>query len=353
MSNLINRIITISGEPASGKSTVINKLKEEYEKKGFKVHITAIGSEFRKIAQERGLSIKEFNEYMKKRSGIDEYIDSKVAEEGKRISEQKRPNDIYIFDSRLAWHNIPNSMSVRLTVDSNVAGKRVFKDKKRGKEDRYSTLEEAVNDTENRKKSEVERYKKRYGIDLQNPDNYNLVIDTSYSNVEDITEVIEKCLELEMKGQFYSKKWTTPKKLLPMQYEVDTLKHGSYYTLEEMENIIKNEGYKPSEEIDVIEVDKKLYILEGHHRNFAAGRIGKTLVPYYTVAKDDEEVTGYSRDTAKKRAFLDKKILNGHEWLFEINGEKFSYNDIYPGIYEEIEKREADVKQKQTQGEER
>ena len=34
MSNLINRIITISGEPASGKSTVINRLREDYEKKG-------------------------------------------------------------------------------------------------------------------------------------------------------------------------------------------------------------------------------------------------------------------------------------------------------------------------------
>ena len=353
MENLINRIITISGEPASGKSTVINKLKEDYEKKGYRVHIWAIGHEFRKIAQEKGLSIKEFNEYMEKRAGIDEYIDGRVAEQGKEINKEKRPNDIYIFDSRLAWYNIPESISVRLTADSNIAGKRVFEDATRGEEDSYSTLEEAIADTENRKQSEVERYKKRYGVDLQNPDNYNLVIDTSFSNIEDIAKVIEDCLELEMQGEFYAKKWTTPKKLLPMQDEMDTLSHGTYYTLEEMENIIKEEGFKPSAEIDVIEVDKKLYILEGHHRNFATGRIGKTLVPYYTVAKDDEQVKGYSRDSAKKRAILDKKFLNGHEWLFEVNGEKFSYNDIYPGIYEEIEKREAEDRQKQTEGEER
>lgn len=349
MSKMKNRIITISGEPASGKSTVINKLKKDYEEKGYKVHISTIGHEFRKIAGEKGISIKELNKYMEKRSGIDEYIDTQVAKQGKEINKEERPNEIFIFDSRLAWHNIPDSMSVRLTADRSVAGKRVFEDKTRGEEDQYNTLEDAIKATEERKQSEIERYKKRYGVDLQNPDNYNLVIDTSYSRVEDIAEVIENCLELEMQGSFYGKKWTSPKKLLPMQSEMSTIREGTLYSLDEMKEVIKEQGYKPSEEIDILTVDGKMYIVEGHHRNFAVGSLGKTLVPYYELAKNDEKVPGF-KDTARKRARLSSVNLYGHEWLLEHDGETFSYNDIYPGIYEEIKKKE---KQEKKSGEDR
>lgn len=207
MSKIKNRIITISGEPASGKSTVINKLKENYEKQGYTVHIFSVGHEFRKIAQEKGLSIEEFNEYMAKRGKIDKLIDSTVAQRGKEINFKERPNDIYIFDSRLAFHNIPDSFSIRLTVNDSVAGKRVFGDNKRGKEDKYSTLEEAIEGTKARKESEIERYIKRYGIDLRDINNYNLVIDTSFSKVEDISKVIQQSLELDLLKKSYKKRW--------------------------------------------------------------------------------------------------------------------------------------------------
>lgn len=338
MSNFKNRIITISGEPASGKSTVIKELKKYYEEQGLLVHISTIGHEFRKIAEERGMSIKELNKYMEKRSGIDEYIDSQVARQGKEINNQDRPDEIFIFDSRLAWYNIPESMSVRLTVDSNIAGKRVFEDKTRGKEDQYDTLEDAIVDTEKRKQSEIERYKSRYGVDLQDINNYNLVIDTSFSKVEDIAEVIEKCLELEMQEKSYGKLWTSPKKLLPMQSEMMTLDRGTRYAFDDMVDILKRDGYKPSEVIDIIIVDGRKYIIEGHHRNFASGNIGKTMVPYEVLATDDEIIPG-THNTARKMANLNRSNLLGHEWMLEYNGEKFSYNHIYPGIYEEIEKK--------------
>ena len=143
MSEIRNRIITISGEPASGKSTVIDRIKKDYEAMGYKVHIYSVGHEFRRLAQERGLSVGEFNKFVSDRTDIDELIDAAVAKRGEEINSKERPKEIFIFDSRLAFHNIPNSFSIRLTVDSNIAGQRVFGDKKRGKEDTYSTVEEA------------------------------------------------------------------------------------------------------------------------------------------------------------------------------------------------------------------
>lgn len=342
MSEFKNRIITISGEPASGKSTVIQRLREDYEGQGYTVHIFSVGHEFRRIAQERGLTIDEFNEYMTKRGNIDQLIDSTVAQRGKEINSKERQKDIYIFDSRLAFHNIPNSFSIRLTVDDNVAGKRVFGDIKRGKEDTYDTLEDAVQKTHNRKVAEVERYKQRYGIDLQDPDNYNLVIDTSYATIEDITKIIEQCLELEMKEQPYAKMWTSPKKLVPLQGERDTLGvgFGSGLTLAQLKEKIKEEGYHSDSPIEVISVDGKLYIIEGHHRNFAAGSVGHTLIPYSIIAKDDEPVP-YGSGTARERAkYLYSSYLWGHESFFDIMNDKgaieqFSYGYIYPGIFKD------------------
>lgn len=72
----MNKIITISGEPASGKSTVIKDLKRKYEEQGIKVTVLSVGNMFREIAQKEGLSIEEFNKQLKHRSDIDLKIDS-------------------------------------------------------------------------------------------------------------------------------------------------------------------------------------------------------------------------------------------------------------------------------------
>ena len=342
MSEIKNRIITISGEPASGKSTVIKRLKEEYEKQGYNVHIFSVGNEFRKMAQEKGLSIEEFNKFIVGREDIDRLIDSAVAQRGKEINSKKRLSDIYIFDSRLAFHNIPNSFSIRLTVDDNVAGKRVFEDKKRGEEDKYSTLEDAIKATRARKLNEVERYKNRYGIDLQDPNNYKLVIDTSFANIEDIAQVIMQGLEYDMQDKFFGNMWTSPKKLLPLQDELDTIYTGSCYNLNTLVDIIKKEGYDPTREIFTIEVDDRMYIIEGHHRNFAAGSLGKTLVPYLTIAKDDETMPiGFSVTARERARSLTKTRLLGHEQFFDQPGKPFSYDEVYPGIKKELIQREG------------
>ena len=185
-----NKILTISGEPASGKSTVIKELVKSYKEQGFNVNLISIGELFRQIAKEKKLSIQELNEYMKTRANIDKLIDNQVRKQGEIINSTERPNDIYIFDSRLAWHNIPNSFAIRLTVNDEIAGKRVFEDNSRGQEDKYSTIQEAIDSTAKRKHNEIQRYKQRYNIDLTNPDNYNLIINTSYMNINEIAELI-------------------------------------------------------------------------------------------------------------------------------------------------------------------
>lgn len=199
-----NKIITISGEPASGKSTVVRSLKKKYEEMGNTVHIASTGNIFRELVVKAYLqmypdkrpedvdlaALQLDEEFAKKRSEIDSKIDTEVQKRGEEINSKERPNDVYIIDSRLAWHNIPASYAVRLTVDEEVAGNRVFKDSTRGSEDKYDTVEDAIKKTRERKLGEIERYKKRYGIDLTKKENYDLIIDTSYSDINELAQRI-------------------------------------------------------------------------------------------------------------------------------------------------------------------
>lgn len=200
-----NKIITISGEPASGKSTIVKKMKEKFESMGYKVHIWSIGEKFREeaikeykilhpeIENPNIADVQSDESFADKRREIDELLDTRVKEKGIQINSQPLPNHVFIFDSRLAWNNIPDSYSIRLIVDENIAGIRAYNDKKRGEEDRYNSVEEAIQKTRERKLAEIERYKERYNVNLSDDTNYNLVMDTSNNAPEQICEeLLEK-----------------------------------------------------------------------------------------------------------------------------------------------------------------
>lgn len=242
-----NRIIAISGEPVSGKGTTIKKMKEILIKERYKeenIHIISTGHQFReyfdkiidfirnindteklkKLGQDESLrqilDNKEYREILQNtisnikknninlddiskiselnnneifaelRSVVDTLIDGDTKRMGEKINREKRPNEIWIFDSRMAFDNIPDAFSVRLTVNPHEAAKRLYNDTSRGEEDRYSSLEEAEKAREERRIGEIKRYKERYGVNLEDENNYDLIIDTSNLRVEDIANTI-------------------------------------------------------------------------------------------------------------------------------------------------------------------
>lgn len=389
-----NKIIAISGQPVTGKGTTVKAIIEKLKEQGYSeeaIHVISTGVEFRnyfnaiskfiahyqdpeemeKLAQdpylkvffEKGkyrealidtilklkqsevdinsLSIEQANnlkEYSALRKVIDKIIDEGMAEKGREINSESRPNEIWLIDSRLAFSNIPSAFSVRLTATPQVSAERLLNDKSRGKEDnQYETIQEALIAREKRRKGEQARYLKRYGVDLENDDNYDLIIDTSFATIEDISSTILTCLDYYTHGKGFVKKWTSPKTLLPLQNERATLAKGtSSLNLEEFQEMVKENGYSPDIPILIIEVDGRRYIIEGHHRTFSSARLEKTLVPYEVIAKDDEEIPLYGRIARDRAKDLSIEYLYGHEWLI---GESFSYNEVYPGIYEELSKQ--------------
>lgn len=306
MNQIKNKIITISGEPASGKSTVVKHLKSKYEKMGFNVHIISVGHTFRDLAKKEYLKmypdrtdanladIQTDPSFIAKRDMIDKMVDGEVAKRGNEINSVERPNDVYIIDSRLAWSNVPESYAVRLMVNENIAGDRVFKDKTRGKEDQYDSVEEAITKTRERKLAEISRYKQRYGVDLTNPDNYDLIVDTSYSKSDELADIIIEGEEKYRSGEYYPKTWKSPALFLPSQRIAETLTTSPLgSSIEDINQSIKENGYAPNGEVLAVEKNGVSILRDGHHRAIAALLAGKTLIPYFVKNKDDEFAEKY------------------------------------------------------------
>lgn len=173
--------ITITGNLGSGKSTICKILQDQY---GFEIYST--GKVQRELAREMNMTTLEMNRLMCSDRKYDTMIDDATA----RISRENRDKNI-IFDSRLAWHFVEQSFKVFLSVSLDVAADRVMKDD-RGKEEKYSCVEEAKDMLAARAQTEDKRYKELYNLDYFNFSNYNLVIDSTYSTPEKIASIIIK-----------------------------------------------------------------------------------------------------------------------------------------------------------------
>lgn len=176
-------IITISGVPGSGKSTVARLVAK---KLGFR-HYSA-GDFMREIAEKRGMSLLELGKAAEKDRSIDRELDERTIQLGKK-------EDDFVMDSRLAYHFIPNSLKVFLEADAKEAARRIFGDvrKKLGgrKVEKESTsLAATLAAIKRRKESEQVRYRKYYNLNPYDEKQYDLVIDTTKATPDKVAEKV-------------------------------------------------------------------------------------------------------------------------------------------------------------------
>lgn len=170
--------ITLTGNLGSGKSTISKIMSSKY---GYEIYST--GKIQRQLAAERGLSVLEMNKLMESDHSFDNIIDDTTRKLSIEHSE-----DLF-FDSRLAWHFAVNSFKVFLSVNINEAARRVYNDN-RGEVEKYSSVNDAKNNLIERASVEDERYRDIYGIDYFNLNNYNLVLDSTFSSPEVLAGII-------------------------------------------------------------------------------------------------------------------------------------------------------------------
>ncbi|MBN1940777.1 MAG: cytidylate kinase family protein [Candidatus Diapherotrites archaeon] len=172
-------IITVSGKPGSGKSSLAKALAE---KLGLEHHSS--GDFMREIARERGISLLELSRQAESDEKIDHIIDERTRELGEWKTD-------FVMDSRLAWHFIPQAVKVFLDVSIEEAAKRIYKEL-RVEEKENTSLQETRENIRKRQESENKRYQSLYRINQFDKKNFDIIIDTSKLNQK---QVLEKALK--------------------------------------------------------------------------------------------------------------------------------------------------------------
>ncbi len=174
-------IITIAGTAGSGKSTVGKKLAK---KLGYKHY--SMGDFQRIIAGEKGISIIELGKLEEKDKSIDLLVDKKQKELGKKENN-------FVIDSRLGFHFIPKSIKIFIDADLKERARRIFADNNR--KESYKSIEDTARGIRKREESEKKRYKRYYGVNHLDKDNYDLLIDSTNCSPDRILKIILQYLK--------------------------------------------------------------------------------------------------------------------------------------------------------------
>ena len=235
--------ITIAGDLGSGKSTVANHLINNIN-----YRIESAGLIFRRLAEQHGMSAKEFNQFIESNPKYDNMVDDTIKEMGAN-------EENIIFDSRLAWYFVPKSFKIYMYVDVDTATERIFNDKGRVSES-YSDMATAKKEIIERRESEVLRYKTFYNIDINNYSNYDFIIDTSHATKDEVNDAVLSNFKAFEQGKEYDRILLSPKNLI-------------------MENETATDA---SDDIEIEKRDGKFYVLKGFAKVRAALQEGKNLV---------------------------------------------------------------------------
>lgn len=177
-------IITISGGPGSGKSSVARELARRLGLKHY-----SVGDLRRRIAHQRGMTIDQYNRLGETTDETDREADQYQARLG-------RTEDDFVIDSRLGFHFIPHSFKVRLDVDPQVGARRIFqaqRPEEQAERPRRSP-EEVLGDNQAREASDRKRYLTYYRLNYEDDRHYDLVVDTTEKTVDEVVDCILRAL---------------------------------------------------------------------------------------------------------------------------------------------------------------
>jgi cytidylate kinase len=164
--------VTIFGLAGTGTTTVGKLLAAR-----LKAPFLSSGVMFRAKAAELRLSLYEFVELCNKDDSYNRALDTEVERYGKA-------NNHFVFESRLAWHFIPDSFKVKIICDLKTRIERV------ARRDNES-FEEKKKKTLFREEAGRQQYKACYNIIDFAPDTaFNLVLDSSKTTPEALVEEI-------------------------------------------------------------------------------------------------------------------------------------------------------------------
>ena len=179
-------VIAISGQAASGKTTVARELANRLN-----YRFVSVGELFRRIAAQRGVSLLELHRIAETDFSIDRAVDEEA------IKEARKGN--VVIEGHLAAWMLRDVADVRiyLKADINVRSQRLSS--RDGK-----SIEEALNEIRLREESNRRRYLTIYGIDINDTSFFDLIIDTTYIDARKVVDIVYEYVYnvLRNKGKF-------------------------------------------------------------------------------------------------------------------------------------------------------
>lgn len=177
--------ITLGGASGTGTSTVAKRLAEKYDLK-----VYSGGGIQRMNAAKRGMTIEEYDVFIKAHPELDQEIESTQIEIGKT-------EDNFIMESRLAWYGVPDSIKIKLDCDLDVRIARIVSGGKDAT--RVAHVEEGFEATKtktlNRESTYDDRWFTLYGVHWNEDKNFDLIVDTTSLNVEEVIQKVSCFIE--------------------------------------------------------------------------------------------------------------------------------------------------------------
>lgn len=170
-------IITIGGLAGSGTTTAAKILSEKLQ-----IPFLSAGEIFRQMAKEKGMDILEFGEYAEGNDEIDLEIDKRQAQ----LAKEKQN---IIVEGRLSAYFVEADLKIWFVAPIDVRTNRIS-----NREDK--SIETVKNEIIARGKSEAIRYQEIHGIDINNMEVYDLVINSHSFKPEGIADIILKVTEV-------------------------------------------------------------------------------------------------------------------------------------------------------------
>lgn len=171
-------LLTISGPPGSGKSTVAAAVAHAFDYE----HVSG-GDIFRALAEERGLTLAAFNALAEEDDAIDRDLD-------RRLRSTARDRDDVVLESRLSGWMAGEYADLKVWLDAplDVRAARIADREEKA-------VEEARAETEARETSERSRYLEYYDIDFDDRSIYDLAVNTARWDPGPIVDLVVAAVE--------------------------------------------------------------------------------------------------------------------------------------------------------------